>query len=291
MIAAEAARTAVRYATGPGVAAEHRGPTARQLWGALRRATDAGTGGAVRQVLQTTRLLADGADPEPDPVSMASAVAVLAGADDGRINRWPWAVSAGAAVAVLNARHADVRRTGTIMAGVLLGAELSCRLWTMLGPGHAAFWTAAGSVGGIGAALTSCVLLGEDEGQTADAIAIASSTTSGHRAHEGTDLGAFQAGCAAGNGVLAAYLAAAGVTGSPTAVEGPRGLLHAYGGDGAADGLLDDFGTRWTVLDAGTSDGQSAPDGAEDAGLLTGSGWMTEVLQRLSAKVAGCMTS
>src|SRR5262249_49515604 len=151
-----------------------------------------------------------------------------------------------------------------------------------LGAGHAEVWTATGSVGSIGAALTACVLLGLDERQTTDAIAIAASTTSGHRAHEGTDLGAFQAGCAAGNRVFAAYLAAAGVTGSPTAVEGPRGLLRAYGADAFAGDLLDDFGTQWTVLDLGRPD--LSPDLSPDQ--FAEDGWLGEALQRLSTKVA-----
>src|SRR5262249_35841211 len=52
----------------------------------------------------------------------------------------------------------------------------------------------------------------------------------------------------------AASLARHGLTASPTALEGPRGLLSAYGDRAAARDLLDGFGTQWRVLEPQPAD-------------------------------------
>lgn len=89
----------------------------------------------------------------------------------------------------------------------------------------------------------------EPHGRLTTSLCIAASLTGGHRLHDGTPLGDLTPGFAAAAGVLAAALAGHGVTASPTALEGPRGLLFAYGDRAAAATLLEGFGTVWIALE------------------------------------------
>ncbi|GAA1501903.1 hypothetical protein GCM10009827_012640 [Dactylosporangium maewongense] len=157
---------------------------------------------------------------------------------------WAWRVCAAAATAV---PEPAAGRDPAV--AVLIGAELAVRLATALGPRHAAVWDPAGSVGVLGAAVTACLAGGATQDRLTTALCIAASLTGGHRVHDGTPLGDLTPGFAAAAGVLAAALAGHGVTASPTALEGPRGLLFAYGDRTAAATLLEGFGTVWTVLE------------------------------------------
>jgi hypothetical protein len=188
----------------------------------------------------TLALLVAAGDPD-GPLRAAAGAAESAWAS--RQQAWAWALSAGAARGCRSTEPPSDRD----VPAILLGAELSHRLSQSLGDDHAQAWDLAGSTGVIGAALTAGLLLELDEGQLANALSISASTTLGHRAQSSSPMAAFQIGQAAANGVLAAVLARRGVTGSPSAIEGPRGLLRAYLGEEPA-ALLADFGDRWDVL-------------------------------------------
>jgi 2-methylcitrate dehydratase PrpD len=89
-----------------------------------------------------------------------------------------------------------------------------------------------GVCGPIGAAVAVSRLLGLAETAVADAVAIAASSASGllEFLSDGTWTKRFHAGQAAANGIRAARLAAAGFSGPATALDGPQGFLHAFGG-------------------------------------------------------------
>jgi 2-methylcitrate dehydratase PrpD len=104
--------------------------------------------------------------------------------------------------------------------------------------------------GTIGAAVTAGLLGGLDQDGIVDAIGIAASMASG--VIEGNRTGGtvkrMHCGWAAHAGVVAASLAAAGITGPPTALEGRFGLFEAFlHGKFDAHAVTDGLGERWEL--------------------------------------------
>lgn len=99
---------------------------------------------------------------------------------------------------------------------------------------------ASPTLGPIAAAATAAVLLGLDQAQAANAIAIATDITGGglEPVRSGASDWRVQNATAAYRGALAAMLAARGVDGPSTALEGPAGLLRSFAG-------LDEPPRRW----------------------------------------------
>lgn len=91
-----------------------------------------------------------------------------------------------------------------------------------------------GTLGTLGASVAAAKVLDLTGGQLATALNIGCSLASGLRCNVGTDAKPMHAALAAANGVRAAQLAAAGFTASPTALDGPLGLIEVMGGDVAA---------------------------------------------------------
>jgi 2-methylcitrate dehydratase PrpD len=120
------------------------------------------------------------------------------------------------------------------LTAVVVGYEVLCRFGAAL---RTAEFTArgfrpSGVFGPLGAAAAAARLLGLDERRAAHAIAIAANTAAGLRewAHTGSTDVYVHNGLAARNGLLAARLAAAGITGPDSALTGPTGMAHAYAG-------------------------------------------------------------
>jgi 2-methylcitrate dehydratase PrpD len=108
------------------------------------------------------------------------------------------------------------------------------------------------SVGGtLAAAIIAADLFGLDEAETAHAIGIALSQSSGvfEFLTNGSTVKSLHAGWAAHGGVTAAALAAAGLTGPATAFEGEFGLFRRFAADEAAAGRfaasIETLGTVW----------------------------------------------
>ena len=103
-----------------------------------------------------------------------------------------------------------------------------------------------GTFGAIAAAAAAASLRRLDPDGCARAVAIAASMSAGVIANFGTMTKPFHAGRAAQSGVIAARLAAAGMTAAPDALEGPLGFLRAISPRGEVD--VDSpvgFGARW----------------------------------------------
>lgn len=105
--------------------------------------------------------------------------------------------------------------------------------------------------GTVGAAAAAGLLLGLDEEGIAAAMAVAASMGAGllEANRTGGSVKRIHCGWAAHAGVSAGELAAAGVTGPPTVLEGRFGFFHALS-DGRWNpaALLEDLGTRWELL-------------------------------------------
>jgi 2-methylcitrate dehydratase PrpD len=102
--------------------------------------------------------------------------------------------------------------------------------------------------GTIGSAIAAAMLLSGDARRIADAAAIAASMGSGiiEANRTGGTVKRIHTGWAAHCGVAAAYLAASGITGPPTVLEGRFGFFQAFCGDRARpDTVVADLGRHW----------------------------------------------
>jgi len=122
----------------------------------------------------------------------------------------------------------------------LVGYQVDYLASLVLSHGHyAAGWHATSTIGVLGAAAAAARLMRLDAEAAAAALGIAASSASGLQASFGTPTKALHAGLAARAGVLAAQLAAAGMTASRSWLVGRHGMLQAYGGDTAPDAAAD----------------------------------------------------
>lgn len=155
----------------------------------------------------------------------------------------PGSVVVSAALAVGEQVGAD---GAALRDAVVAGYDVMCVLGSQLKTKHftARGFRPSGVFGPLGAATAAALLLDLDRDGLAAAIGIAASTSGGLRewANAGSTDVFFHNAFAARNGIRAAELAAAGVTGPSTVLEGAAGLAQAFAGErAAATGLAD----RW----------------------------------------------
>ena len=118
-----------------------------------------------------------------------------------------------------------------LLDAYVVGFEAVVRLGEWLRYDHYnAGWHATGTLGTVGAAAASARLLGLPDPAFAHALAISASLAGGLKVQFGTDTKALHPGLAARAGIEAAWLAAAGATGAPSAFEGPFGFAALYHG-------------------------------------------------------------
>ena len=141
---------------------------------------------------------------------------------------------------------------GDLLFALAVAAEVTCRLYTALERALTARRTPLNSVlGPIGAAVAVARASGGTATQIANAIAVAGSLACGAGEIAGTGSGAYLAGWAAQNGLLAGRLGVRGFTGPIEALEGQRGLFQAFAGgwDSVAAPVVDGLGATWVLLD------------------------------------------
>lgn len=138
-----------------------------------------------------------------------------------------------ALIAVAQAEGLSGRR---VLEGYVAGVGAMAAVSVAFGPKHYSFgWHSTSTIGAIGTAVGVGVALGLDPVGIHAALGAGVSMASGVRANFGTPLKPLHAGLAARGGIEAAYLAAAGVVPSPTALEGPLGGVAIFG-DGSWTG-------------------------------------------------------
>jgi 2-methylcitrate dehydratase PrpD len=114
------------------------------------------------------------------------------------------------------------------LAAFAVGCEAQLRIGNAISPSHYdRGWHITGTCGVFGAAAAAAVLLGLDTRKLAHALALVSTMILGHREGFGSMTKPFHPGKAAANGVLAARLAAAGLTGfaDPLGAGGVLGIF------------------------------------------------------------------
>jgi len=144
---------------------------------------------------------------------------------------------------------------GALLEAYVAGVEVMAKLGRAMGPAHyRAGWHATSTVGTLGSAAAAGKLLGLDAGRLAHALAIAVSEASGSRQNFGTMIKPFHTGHAARCGVHAARLAQKGVTGDPTAIEGPVGFFAMFAfGEARPAGVVDQLGAPFDLVSPGFS--------------------------------------
>ena len=137
------------------------------------------------------------------------------------------------------------------LAAFALGVELECRLCKALtvAPAKGSMaWSGTGITGGIGAAVAAGRLLGLDMPAMRAAIGIALSQAAGFRSMHGSLCTPLMPAQAAQTGLRAAFLARAGFTSSPAALEGRYGFLTVFCEQPDLDALAGALGDRFEIL-------------------------------------------
>ncbi|EJL89020.1 hypothetical protein involved in propionate catabolism [Polaromonas sp. CF318] len=138
--------------------------------------------------------------------------------------------------ALLAQAHEIDATLDAVLDALIVGSEVMARVGMAMDRSHAEKgWHGTQTIGVIAAAAACARLLGLDAGRMAHALSLAVSMAAGPKVQFGTDTKPVHAGLAAQGGVLAASLAASGVTGSDKALEGPHGFGALYAGSLAAD--------------------------------------------------------
>jgi 2-methylcitrate dehydratase PrpD len=163
----------------------------------------------------------------------------------------PGAVIVPAAFAVGEAIGAPPERIETAIAA---GYEVMIRTSLALKPAHARLkgWHLTAVCGPLGAAAAASVLLGLDAQRTSWALGLAGTQSGGLFAFtaDGTDSKRLHPGRAAHAGILAAEMAALGLSG-PTCIyeAADGGLLKAFSDEADAQVLVADLGQYWHAAD------------------------------------------
>lgn len=134
------------------------------------------------------------------------------------------------------------------LAALGIGIEVECRLGNALHPHHyRRGWHITATCGIFGAALAAGRLLDLSQQQLVWALAIAAGQSAGMVELLGTHAKSVAVGNAARNGLLAALMAEAGVSGPPAPLEGERGFLRLYGEGPVSPGVIKALGERWEL--------------------------------------------
>lgn len=138
-----------------------------------------------------------------------------------------------------------------VVPAFAVGFEIQARLAAAVTPEmQERGWHGTGIVGGVGVAAALARLLGLDATATAHAMGIAATGGAGLVATFGSMSKALNLGRAGALGMQSALLAERGFTSHPDIV-GAGGFLGMYDDEPRLEGLLDDLGTRWAVVDNG----------------------------------------
>lgn len=142
-----------------------------------------------------------------------------------------------------------------LLRAYVIGHQVMCAVSAAL-PVRAhwtAGWHATETVGVLGAAAAAGTLLQLTTAEMRHALGIAASMAAGSRQNCGFSVKPVHAGMAAGNGVLAARLAAAGVDADPGQLEAPLGYFAVFGKDSDLDTVAPVLEERWTLSTRGVN--------------------------------------
>ncbi|HEY7142450.1 MAG TPA: MmgE/PrpD family protein [Methylomirabilota bacterium] len=134
-----------------------------------------------------------------------------------------------------------------VLAAFVLGVEVMCRVSRALAPGHyRAGWHATATLGRLGGAAACARLLGLDAEGIDRAVGLAAAQLGGIHESFGTMGKPFQVGRAAADGLLAAMLAARGMTGPAGILDRPA-WARRLSPDWTPPRLSEGLGRDWAV--------------------------------------------
>lgn len=150
----------------------------------------------------------------------------------------------------------EVGATGRdMLLAYLLGFEVACSVGENISPAYFddLGWHPTGPLGALGAATVASRLLGLDVEQTAMAISLGASQSSGLRQNFGTMTKPFHAGHACKSGITAAKLVKGGFTAGTDAIEGRFGFMRAFSGgnDYNPERAAESLGNRCFMMESG----------------------------------------
>ena len=165
--------------------------------------------------------------------------ALLAGAIAHALDFGPQSLSghpAGVLVPAIFAEGEVLNSTGKEMATAFVaGYEVWCELWRRNRNYHQAGWHPTSIFGPVATAAACSVLRRLSAEKASMAIAIAASHSGGLFSNFGSMAKGYHSGMASRNGVIAARLAEAGMTGGVDALENKQGFLAAFSSGGTPD--------------------------------------------------------
>lgn len=140
-----------------------------------------------------------------------------------------------------------------MIAAYVVGLEAMARLGLSLGSRHYENgFHATATLGPIGASAAICHLVDATPEQTAVALGLAATQSSGLRLQFGFDAKPYHAGMAARSGLIAARLALAGFGGAPDFLDNPVGFHSAYAfGAGRPELAVERWGDPWQIVSPG----------------------------------------
>ncbi|MBI2756546.1 MAG: MmgE/PrpD family protein [Chloroflexi bacterium] len=142
-----------------------------------------------------------------------------------------------------------------LLAGIVVGVEVMCRIGVALGPGshYGKGFYATPTCGAFGATAAAARVLGLSATQVEHAFGTALSETSGSGQFHvnGAWTKRFQVGHAAACGLTAAALAQAGFTGASEALEGASGFYRLYSNEARPERTVQDLGQQWEIARIG----------------------------------------
>lgn len=135
-----------------------------------------------------------------------------------------------------------------LLHAFILGVETTCRIGNAVMPGHYEHgWHITSTCGVFGAAAAAAKLLHLNENKAASALGIAATQSAGLVEVLGSMARVLNAGFAARNGIAAARLAAEGFEGPREPLEGLRGFVNVFGGEGDLSRVTQSLGAHWEM--------------------------------------------
>lgn len=157
-------------------------------------------------------------------------------------------------VPALLALAADVQMSAEqLIAGYIVGLEAMARLGLSLGMKHYENgFHATATLGTIGAAAAVAHVLRYSVEETAVALGLAATHSSGLRLQFGHDAKPYHAGMAARSGLLSARLARAGFGGARDFLDNPIGFFSAFAfGEERPQAAVENWGSPWQIVSPG----------------------------------------
>jgi 2-methylcitrate dehydratase PrpD len=138
-----------------------------------------------------------------------------------------------------------------LLAAAVAGYETGIRIGEFLGRSHYKIFHTTGTAGTLASAMATGRLLGLSPDQMLHALGSAGTQAAGlwEFLRDGADSKQLHTAKAAGDGLMAAWLAHDGFTGAAHILEGPQGLAAGMSTDADPARLTDRLGTRWALLE------------------------------------------